>query len=512
MNKERKKMLACLAVLAVLAVSVPVLESGYGTVYAEEGESISSNSADGNEEGESVSANSAGISMFSLGNSRSAAEVMECSSIQELQDCLAKCNADTAMEIKLTSSMDSIGSESFQITSGDITLNLNGFSMTGANGNVFEVSGGSLTITGDGSIESDSGFVILAGGGDLVIEGGNIVSKSGAAIGVTGGSVTVTGGSIQGTGYSVHVMNGEILVEGGRIEGSSMGNDSVALMVNTGAKATITGGDIIENLTSTNYGYACYAVETSEIHISGGTFSLKGDFGKSLWIDSGVTATITGGTYDHAIAKKVTTAPAQSELYKVFYGEPGSRDIIKGNYILTDNTFTYEQNFVRTQQNVSIVKGSIITLNTNRSSVETYQADETAAKEAADNGGIVFVGAEGKLYSDDSIEPELDFDRVPDGNIYEWGGWKDASGAVWDSASAYAQKNSGADAVLTGVWNQTESGDTNTISGPGKYYLISGTEYIFGSGKWTVAGDSTVYNGGRDFSVEKDGEYEFNRP
>lgn len=202
MNKERKKMLACLAVLAVLAVSVPVLESGYGTVYAEEGESISSNSADGNEEGESVSANSAGISMFSLGNSRSAAEVMECSSIQELQDCLAKCNADTAMEIKLTSSMDSIGSESFQITSGDITLNLNGFSMTGANGNVFEVSGGSLTITGDGSIESDSGFVILAGGGDLVIEGGNIVSKSGAAIGVTGGSVTVTGGSIQGTGYS----------------------------------------------------------------------------------------------------------------------------------------------------------------------------------------------------------------------------------------------------------------------------------------------------------------------
>ena len=71
MNKERKKMLACLAVLAALAVSVLVLESEYKTVYAEEGESISSNSADRNEEGESVSSNSAGISMFALGNSRS---------------------------------------------------------------------------------------------------------------------------------------------------------------------------------------------------------------------------------------------------------------------------------------------------------------------------------------------------------------------------------------------------------------------------------------------------------
>ncbi|MGN0340631.1 MAG: hypothetical protein ACI4D0_09040 [Lachnospira sp.] len=429
MKDKRRKILACIASFVIFVVSVPVLERESSVVYGDEGVSE-----------------------------------IECSSVQELKDCLANCSADTNMTISLTASINS--SETFQVNSGNIVLNLNGFSMTGT-GTVLQVSGGALTITGNGSI--------------------------------------------QGAGYAVHVRSGQITVNDGRIVGSPASDGAVALMVNTGAKAYITGGEIIENLSASDFGFACYAAPGSEINISGGTFTLNGTAGKSLWIDSGVTASITGGTYNNYIARKMESAPADSEIYKVFYGQPGNRDIIKENYILTDNTFTYEQNYVRTEQSVSVVKGSIITLNTNRSAVETYQDDETALREAADNGGIVFVGAEGKLYSDDSIIPSIDAERVTDGNTYEWGGWKDGTGNVWDSATAYAQKNSGADVVLTGVWNLVTSSGTNMINGTGKYYLGSGREYTLESGVWMVTGDSTLYNGGIHFTVEKDGEYEFQK-
>ena len=47
-----------------------------------------------------------------------------------------------------------------------------------------------------------------------------------------------------------------------------------------------------------------------------------------------------------------------------------------------------------------------------------------------------------------------------------------------------------------------------TITESGTYRLDSEMEYTLGAGKWTIEGDSTVYNGGFTFYIDKSGDYE----
>ena len=49
------------------------------------------------------------------------------------------------------------------------------------------------------------------------------------------------------------------------------------------------------------------------------------------------------------------------------------------------------------------------------------------------------------------------------------------------------------------------------ISSEGKYELKSGIPYKLDSGKWKVAGDNTVYEGGSTFYVHESGTYEFQK-
>ena len=42
-------------------------------------------------------------------------------------------------------------------------------------------------------------------------------------------------------------------------------------------------------------------------------------------------------------------------------------------------------------------------------------------------------------------------------------------------------------------------------------YLVSNMEYKLGSGQWKIDGDNTVYNGGTNFYVYKDGAYDFQK-
>lgn len=392
-------------------------------------------------------------------------EVVECGSSDDIDGILAKYTDGTPVEIILTAPID-YGNTSLQVGAGNnITLNLNGQNMTGQKDIVIQVNGGSLTIDGAGSI---------------------------------------TG---KGT-YAVYVQSGNFTLAGGSISNTGIKDSNAALMINTGATATISGGSLTETPGS-GAGYACYAATGSTLTISSGMFTMNGDTGKSLWISGGANAVITGGGYNKSIAVE---AQPDSALYSaLFYGGAGrSGGLIPEGYILTGNTFTQEQNYVRTEPAVSVVRGSMITLNTNRSSVETYGEDEKAEREAADDGGIVFAGIDGKMCSTGSFLPVLDTTRVTDGNTYKWGGWMDASGTVWQSIEAYAKKNGGRDAVLTGVWNKNEpGGDTALINAGGIVSLRTGIKYTLGNGQWTVSGDSTVYNGGISFYVTQDGEYEF---
>lgn len=51
--------------------------------------------------------------------------------------------------------------------------------------------------------------------------------------------------------------------------------------------------------------------------------------------------------------------------------------------------------------------------------------------------------------------------------------------------------------------------DNGVITKNGTYSLKAGTAYRFGSGSWTLEGDSVVYSGGITFYVTKDGDYKF---
>lgn len=53
--------------------------------------------------------------------------------------------------------------------------------------------------------------------------------------------------------------------------------------------------------------------------------------------------------------------------------------------------------------------------------------------------------------------------------------------------------------------------DSNVISKSGEYTLKVGVKYHLADGKWKLAGDSSVYQGGNDFYVNADGTYTFSK-
>lgn len=59
--------------------------------------------------------------------------------------------------------------------------------------------------------------------------------------------------------------------------------------------------------------------------------------------------------------------------------------------------------------------------------------------------------------------------------------------------------------------NKDDDNDTTVISESRAYTLKAGTAYRLGSGRWTLSGDSAVYQGGITFYVAADGEYTFNK-
>lgn len=73
-----------------------------------------------------------------------------------------------------------------------------------------------------------------------------------------------------------------------------------------------------------------------------------------------------------------------------------------------------------------------------------------------------------------------------------------------------ARDRSGNETVCEIMVNK-KSSTGSEIADAGTYTLAVGTAYTLGSGKWTVSGDNTVYEGGRSFYVSTGGEYSFSK-
>ena len=204
---------------------------------------------------------------------------------------------------------------------GDTTIDLNGFTLTGADNNhMLQVqSGANLTIVGPGSVVADEDYVAVCvlSGGSLEVKGGatisgntpiynigtttitngtiNSVSKGGTGIWNEGGAtLTINGGTITTAANSWGVVvreNGtSVTMNGGTINAGagSYGISGIGNSYDAGYSITVNGGTV-----TADGGLGIYHPNEGTLTISGGT--ITGATG--VYVKAGTTnVTVSGGT------------------------------------------------------------------------------------------------------------------------------------------------------------------------------------------------------------------------
>ncbi|MBR3870663.1 MAG: hypothetical protein IKJ17_04090 [Clostridia bacterium] len=182
---------------------------------------------------------------------------------------LAEAFAAADQDEKVTLLADITLAESVASTKANVTLDLNGKTITGDK-SVLSVEGGDLIIV-DSSAEQT----------------GAVVATGNFAIDILDAKVTLKAGNVKAASYTVYLNNAtsEFVMEGGKVEGD------YAVAAGAG-NAYIKGGTVY----ATNY-YPIYAWEGASIAISGGTFSFRPN---SVYIADGYGAeetTVDGATW-----------------------------------------------------------------------------------------------------------------------------------------------------------------------------------------------------------------------
>ncbi|MGN1188165.1 MAG: hypothetical protein ACI4R6_06695, partial [Lachnospiraceae bacterium] len=395
----------------------------------------------------------------------------------------------------LTGNIELTSSHSFNAGTSTLTIDLNGWTITDTNNTgLFNIIGGTVAITdsseaGTGKMVSGASTVINVTGGTLEVTGGQIQStgSNGIAIDASAGRIEVTGGTItssQYVGLNISSTSADAVLTA-NIKGGSLSGSFAALRIGSNCNVTIgadggkpqfdssnsavfmpadaqgsTQGNTLTinggSFTVTNsggLGYPCYFCGIdSTLTITGGEFNLNADSGSSLVIGENVAdanVSISGGTYNGRIARFIASGTDWN--YTTYYGDgtDGSGILAKGA-VLTNNTFTDVtagvdeiEPTVFTVDAVEVVAGGLVCLDTQRSTLESYGEDEAAAANEADLYSLapVSIGTDGTIYtnSGSSVTPELDTDRITDGNSYEFLGWLDSNGNEYDTVKAYAE-------------------------------------------------------------------------
>lgn len=389
-----------------------------------------------------------------------AAAVTEIADSKALQEIVEECNAaGDAVEAKLTADISGITSE-IKLTGGEFTLDLNGHLIsagTNSKGSVFVSSGSSILNLKDTSKEQTGGII------NTTVSGG-IISTTGKALNISGGTYT-------GSAYCIRVSGSEANFTGGNFI-ASHATDGITLHILKESKVNISGNPAFTSNYATvfvpleskesqvsiaggtftanengSFSFTCYIDGQCHLDITGGTFILNAKYGKSLFIGSNLAdedISIAGGTYQGRIAR--TNAKNPNLDASLFYGDDnGNKGILAEGCVLTNNTFSTEPlNILFTEQEVSVVEGSLIQLNTLRSVIEESKEADVEAAESADIDFLdsVSVGKDGQIYTNTTggTVPALDTDRITDGNQYEFLGWYDTDGKAFASVEEYVKK------------------------------------------------------------------------
>ena len=196
-------------------------------------------------------------------------------------------------EITLAADIDA-GATGVTFTSGTATLNLGDFTLSSSvaasdetkKGTLF-ISGGSLTVKGNGSITGASGNAIYMSNGSLIVKSGTI---SGAHEGIfaEGGSISIESGIINGSDDNAIWSRGDALTISGGVFTGGWG----ALQADNNIVLTITGGEFT-GVDQDIYLNAWSSIPnpSPSCSISGGTFNGNGI------IKGAGSLVVSGGTF-----------------------------------------------------------------------------------------------------------------------------------------------------------------------------------------------------------------------
>ena len=218
-------------------------------------------------------------------------------------------------EVTLAANIDA-GTTGVTFSSGSATLDLGGFTLSStvtASGptakGTLVVSGGTLTIKGNGSITAAQGNAIYMSAGSLVVDGGTY-NAGNEGVFANGGTLVLNNGTFHGVDNAVWIWGGSLTINGGTYTG-----DWGAIQSDNGATLVITGGDFTG--VDQELGLGAWGVADASCSISGGTFHGKGIIN---YTNEG-TLSLTGGSFATNpisfvdLASYVVTKPAS--LYVV---------------------------------------------------------------------------------------------------------------------------------------------------------------------------------------------------
>ncbi|MBO7664795.1 hypothetical protein J6S46_03000, partial [Candidatus Saccharibacteria bacterium] len=255
-----------------------------------------------------------------LGANRNAATIVTTS--DELINAL-----EAGGSVQLGANVDVVAGD-WAYIAGETTLDLNGNTITFSDSySDLYVSGGKLTITGEGKItKTTSGDALWAiDGGEIILESGDIEGVdyavyAGSTWDTAGGKFTMNGGSISVDGWGiVGYANGEVEFNDGVINaGSGIGISGNGSTNCAGAKLTVNGGEInaalgvyapqIDGVTTINGGVinateSGVEVRAGDLNITGGEINVPSDVAYTT-AANGSGSTTTGAAI--AVAQHTT--------------------------------------------------------------------------------------------------------------------------------------------------------------------------------------------------------------
>ena len=211
--------------------------------------------------------------------------------------------------------------QNLTISSGNITLCLNGHTLTGAgNGSVITVSEGAEftlcdcsaegagTVTGGDArygggvyVESGAAFTLESGtiaGNAATDNGGGVYVSENASFTMTGGAVADNASDDRGGGVYIDGEDAFFTMTSGTISNNTSNTNGGGVWVGTGASFTMENGTISENASQNQTGGGVYVVgEEASFTMENGTITgNSANSGGGVWVGTGASFLMENGT------------------------------------------------------------------------------------------------------------------------------------------------------------------------------------------------------------------------